>query len=74
MAASDGDRRVWPAKHCPPQIPLFIHKLDLLGLRGRVVCSEEMCVYECEWVVVVKEYECKHTQIFDELRLNLCLK
>lgn len=28
MAASDGDRSVWPAKHCPPQIPLFIHKLD----------------------------------------------
>lgn len=43
MAARDGDRPVWPAKHCPLQIPLFIHKLDPLGLRGRVVGSVDMC-------------------------------
>ncbi|KAI4813325.1 hypothetical protein KUCAC02_024657, partial [Chaenocephalus aceratus] len=27
MAARDEARPVWPAKHCPLQIPLFIHKL-----------------------------------------------
>lgn len=37
MAARDGDRPVWPAKHRPPQILLFIHKLDPLGLSGRTV-------------------------------------
>lgn len=63
MAARDGDRPVWPAKHCPLQIPLFIHKLDPLGLRGRVVGSVDMCsvcVKVCVCVravvVVAKEY------------------
>lgn len=64
MAARDGDRPVWPAKHCPRQIPLFIHKLDPLGLRGRMVRSVDRCdVYVCVWVVA-KEYVCVHTERF----------
>lgn len=52
MAARDGDKPVWPSKHCPLQIPLFIHKLDPLGLRGRLVRSVDpcdVCVWVCGW-------------------------
>lgn len=51
------------------QIPLFIHKLDPLGLRGLVVCLVDTCVggggddRRCV---------CMHRGICDELRLNLC--
>lgn len=34
MAAHDGDRPMWAGKHGPLQIPLFIHKLDPMGLLG----------------------------------------
>lgn len=43
MAARDGDMPLWPAKHWPWQIPLFIHKLDLLSFRGRVVRLGDAC-------------------------------
>lgn len=50
MAASDGDRPVWPAKHCPPQIPLFIHKLDprwWVVRSGRFEWYTVRCVCAC---------------------------
>lgn len=70
MAARDGDRPVWPAKHCPLQIPLFIHKLDPLGLRRRVFGSVDLCDV---WVGGGGEIICArmHREI-GELRLNLC--
>lgn len=49
MAARDGDRPMWPAKHSL-QIPLFIHKLDPLGPRRWVfhlVDLTDVCV--CGW-------------------------
>lgn len=59
MAARDGDMPVWPAKHWARQIPLFIHKLDPLGLRGRFAPSADMRDL-CVWVELAKEYVCIH--------------
>lgn len=36
MAARDGDRPLWLAKHW--QIPVFIHKPDLFAWEIRVIC------------------------------------
>ena len=70
MAAHDVDRPVWPAKHCPLQIPLFIHKLDPLGLRGRCIRSIDLCNV-C--VGGGGERICAYThEEVCELRLNLC--
>lgn len=62
MAASDGDRSVWPAKHCPPQIPLFIHKLDP---RRWVVRSGRF-----EWYTVRCVCVCAHVGLFCELKVK----
>lgn len=66
MAARDGDKPVWPAKHCPLQIPLFIHKLDPLGLRGRLVRSVDPCDV-CVWVVAAKDRVCACMETFVNL-------
>ena len=50
------------------QIPLFIHKLDLLGLRGLVMCLVDMCVGGGDRRCVYM-----YGGVCDELRLNLCI-
>ena len=76
MAARDGDKPVWPSKHCPLQIPLFIHKLDPLGLRGRLVrsvdpCDVCVCVCGCVGGGSERLCVCMHGNVC-ELGLNLC--